>query len=119
VTRGEIYVVDLGAGQGREPSGVSPVVIVSNDLNNQIPFFVAVLPAVGATDALARLGLPVPASLSGYPIDISVLWHQPRTLDASRFTSGPVGEVPANLMLRINFELQVFLDLQNVPVPPP
>jgi mRNA-degrading endonuclease toxin of MazEF toxin-antitoxin module len=117
VLRGEIYVVDPGPGQGREVSGVSPVVVISNDANSVAPFFVAVLPTVDTADIRAGLGLLVTSGESGYQTDLFVLLKQPRAVDASRFTSGPVGIVPTALM-KIDFELQVFLDLQNVPLPP-
>jgi mRNA interferase MazF len=119
VKRGEIYVIDLGSGVGREVSGVCPVVVVSNDVNNLIPLFVAIVPAVDTADIRAGLGVVVPRADSGYSADISVLSNHSRTLDATRFTSAPVGTVPPKLMMKISFELQVLLDLQNIPPPPP
>lgn len=117
--RGEIYVVDLGPGVGREASGVCPVVIVSNDVSNSVPLFVSVVPAVDASAIIARLGILVPASGSGYPADIAVLATQPRTIDPSRFTAGPVGAVPVALMDRISYSLRGYLDLHTVPLPGP
>jgi mRNA interferase MazF len=118
VKRGEIYVVDLGPGVGREVSGVSPVVIVSNNVNNITPLFVTILPAVDVSDIRAVLGTIVSGGVSGHSADLSVLSKQPRTLDASRFTAGPVGTVPIELMLKISFALQEHLGLENVPLPP-
>lgn len=116
--RGEIYVVDLGPGVGREPNDVCPVVVVSNDVNNLTPMFVAVLPAVVVTDALAPLGRIVTGAESGYSTDVAVISMCPRSLDATRFTSGPVGVVPLATMQLLDFALQTFLELLKVPYPP-
>ena len=117
--RGEIYLVDMGPSLGREPSGVRPVVIVSNDVANFLPWLVNVLPAVDATDINAKLGILVPSAESGYSADIAVLAGQPCTLDPSRFTADPVGMIPTELMQKIGYALQVQLDLQNIPTPRP
>ena len=81
--RGEIYIVDLGPGVGYEASGVRPVVIVSNDVNNLNPLVVLVVPAVPVADLLAPTGIRVSATDCGYSEDIAVLARQPRALDAS------------------------------------
>ncbi|MBN9122796.1 MAG: type II toxin-antitoxin system PemK/MazF family toxin, partial [Planctomycetes bacterium] len=107
----EIYIVDLGPSAGREVSGIRPVVIVSNDVSNWVPWLVNVLPAVDATDVYAKLGVLVPSAESGHTTDIAVLATQPCTLDPSRFTAGPVGTVPTELMQKISYALQVQLDL--------
>lgn len=110
--RGEIYVVDLGPGVGHEASGVRPVVVVSNDVNNATPLLVLVVPAVSTSDVTAALGIPVPAADSGYTTDIAVLARQPRTLDASRFPDQRAGVVPDGVMKKIDYVLIVELDLK-------
>jgi mRNA interferase MazF len=117
VLRGEIYIADLGSGVGREVSGTRPVVIISNDVSNAAPLLVVVLPALDVSEPAALLGVRVPGSASGFSTDISVLSNQPRTLDPSRFTAGPVGTVPVELMQKISFALKKHLDLFNVPLP--
>ena len=109
--RGEIYVVDLGPGVGREVSGVSPVVVVSNDVNNSAPLFITVLPAVDVADIRATLGLLVTSADCGHPTDIAILSQQPRTLDASRFTHPPTGTVPLAIMALLGYALKVHLDI--------
>ncbi|MCI0704928.1 MAG: type II toxin-antitoxin system PemK/MazF family toxin [Planctomycetia bacterium] len=110
--RGEIYVVDLGPGIGREANGVRPVVVISSDVDNLVPFLVTIVPAVNATELTAVTGILVPASESGYSVDIAVLARQPRSLDPSPFPDTPVGTVPVALMDKIGFALKVHLDLK-------
>jgi mRNA-degrading endonuclease toxin of MazEF toxin-antitoxin module len=107
----------MGLSLGREPGGVRPVVIMSNDVANFLPWLVNVLPAVDASDNNAKLGILVPSVDSGYSTDIAVLAGQPCTLDPSRFPANPVGMIPTELMQKISYALQVQLDLQNVPIP--
>jgi mRNA interferase MazF len=111
VKRGEIYVVDLGPGVGREASGVRPVVVVSNDVYLVGPLFVTIVPAVEVSDLSAVLGITVTASESGFAADLSVLAKQPRVLDPSRFPEQPAGIVPDNLMKQIGSKLADALDL--------
>jgi mRNA interferase MazF len=101
VKRGDIYIVDLGPGVGREPSGLQPVVVVSSHIPNLVPLFVTVLPAVNVSDPIAVLGVLAPAGDTGFAVDIAVLAERPRTLDAVRFSAGPVGTVPVELMQKI------------------
>jgi mRNA-degrading endonuclease toxin of MazEF toxin-antitoxin module len=74
VKRGEIYVIDLGPGVGREPAGVSPVVIVSSDVTNLVPLLVSVVPAVNVADPNAVMGILMSKADSGFRT-ISRSWH--------------------------------------------
>ena len=110
--RGEIYLVDLGPGVGYEASGIRPVVVVSNDVNNLSPLVVLVVPAVPTSDTLATIGIRVPAVDSGYAEDIAVIERHPRALDASRFPNQPSGGIPDSVMAKIEWALVVELDLK-------
>lgn len=110
--RGEIYVVDLGPGIGYEASGVRPVVIVSNDVNNVSPLIVLVVPAVPVSDFLAPTGIRAAAADTGYSEDLAVLSRQPRALDASRFSGPPLGTIPAAVMALVDVKLAVEFDLE-------
>lgn len=109
--RGEIYVIDLGPAVGYEAGGVRPVVVVSNDVANEVPVLVAIVPAVSAAATSSRAGVAVPADRSGHPEDLVVL-TQVRVVDAQRFTGGASGSVPDDLMAKITFALVVLLDIK-------
>lgn len=108
--RGEIYDVDLGPAVGSEMGGVCPVVVISNDLANERPLLVAVVPAIAATAGEAKPGL-VTAEQSGYPIDLVVLATQSRALDPSRFPEHPAGFISAERVAKIGFAPRIYLDL--------
>jgi mRNA interferase MazF len=111
VKRGEIYVVDLGPGVGREASGVRPVVVLSFTFPQYLPLTVVIVPTVDAADVTAVIGVPLASSESGLPNDVAVLAKQPRTLDPSRFPEQPCGRVPDDVMTRIDKALRLELDL--------
>jgi mRNA interferase MazF len=111
VRRGEIYLVDLGPGVGREASGLHPVVVMSDDVYLTNPLAVVVVPAVDAANINAAVGVLVTAAESGLSSDISVLARQPRTLDPSRFPEHPAGIVPDKPLQLIADKLKGELDL--------
>lgn len=111
--RGEIYTVDLGPGIGREPHGVCPVVVVSDDFFNSLSWVVVVVPGEdAATSVYRRTGVLVTAAESGLSFDVRFQAGYIRSLDLSRFPAQPDGAVPANTMTDIDAALRSVLDLR-------
>ncbi len=109
--RGEIYLVDLGVGAGREVSGLRPVVVVSNDVSNVHPVLVIVVPTIEVSDVRIALGFLLPSAESGCATDLVVISRHPRALDPGRFPSAPCGVVPPDLLDKISSILKGELDL--------
>ena len=110
--RGDIYVVDLGPGVGREVAGPSPVVVVSGGVSGTAPLFLVVVPAVGTGDIRAPMGILVSSADTGHTEDIAVIARQPRALDVSRFPDQPSGTVPDSVMEKIGRVIVFELDLK-------
>jgi mRNA interferase MazF len=113
VQRGEIYVVDLGTPNGRELGGVRPVVVVSSDVFNEVPYVVAVVVGDMNPKTPDQAGIVVPSELSGFAERVVLMMTQLRTLDPSRFSERAVGTVPPDLMKVVNSRLRTFLDLRE------
>jgi mRNA-degrading endonuclease toxin of MazEF toxin-antitoxin module len=113
VTRGEIHLVDLGPGVGREPAGPHPAVIVSNNTLNPVPWVISVVPGVDASTipALRRVGVLVTAGESGLASDLVFLPYAIRALDPGRFHTALLGTVPAGRMRLIDAALRSTLML--------
>ena len=111
--RGEIYTVDLGPANGRELSGVRPVVVISGDVFNEVPYMVAVVVGDIGPQTPEQAGIAVTPEVSGLPGRVVFLTSQIRTLDPSRFPEFAIGTVPADLMKTINARLRTFLDLRD------
>ena len=109
VKRGEIYYADLSPVVGSEQGGVRPVLIVQNNVGNK---YSPTVIAAAVTSQLEKAKLPthiaLPANAYGLPKDSVVLLEQIRTLDKRRLKE-KIGELPVNMMARVNEALLVSL----------
>ena len=114
--RGEIYLVDLGPGTGREPVGPHPVVVVSTQNLNAMPWVIVVVPGEDAARVphLQQFGVVVTAAESGLAVDTVFPCFHVRGLDPGRFPAGPAGVVPTARMTEIDNALRATLDLQKL-----
>lgn len=109
IKRGELYYADLSPVVGSEQGGVRPVLIVQNDVGNK---YSPTVIAAAVTSQLEKAKLPthisLPAEKYGLPKDSVVLLEQIRTLDKKRLKE-KIGELPLNMMARVNEALLVSL----------
>lgn len=109
VKRGELYYADLSPVVGSEQGGVRPILIVQNNVGNR---YSPTIIAAAITSQLGKAKLPthitLPAGEYGLPKDSVVLLEQIRTLDKRRLKE-KIGELPLNLMSRVNEALLISL----------
>ncbi len=109
VKRGELYYADLSPVVGSEQGGVRPILIVQNNVGNR---FSPTVIAAAITSQLDKAKLPthiaLPAGSFGLQKTSVVLLEQIRTLDKRRLKE-KIGELPLNLMARVNEALLVSL----------
>ena len=109
VKRGDLYYADLSPVIGSEQGGIRPVLIVQNNVGNK---FSPTIIAAAITSQLGKAKLPthisIPAGDYGLPKDSVVLLEQIRTLDKRRLKE-KIGELPINLMMRVNEALLISL----------
>jgi mRNA interferase MazF len=105
--RGEVYFVNLDPVTGREQGGRRPVVVVSNDIVNQLPLVVTVVP--GMRGFKVKVDRPwnvrVPAGEGNLPQETVFLTFQVRALDQSRFKDPPIGRLSQAAMGEIEKSL--------------
>ena len=115
ISRGEIYMADLGVGLGSVQGGTRPVVIVSNSLNNKFSPTVNVLPITSQT----KNNIPVHVNIgieSGLPKESTVLVEQILTVDKRKLTK-QLGNCTREIMGKIakaiilQTELTEYLDV--------
>lgn len=111
--RGEIYFVNLNPVRGREQAGKRPVLVVSVDAINRLPLVVTVVTGSKASNFQRDFptNVRVTAVESGLPEDTVFLCFQLRSIDASRFTSKPVGSLSNKTMREIEDTLRYCLGL--------
>lgn len=110
IERGQIYMADLGKGQGSIQGGVRPVVIVSNSLNNRFAPTVNVLPITSQT----KNNIPVHVSVgreSGLPTESTVLVEQMITINKKQLTKligkctfEKMKDIARAIILQVNLE---------------
>ena len=109
VKRGELYYADLSPVVGSEQGGVRPILVVQNNVGNR---YSPTIIAAAITSQLGKAKLPthitLPAGEFGLPKDSVVLLEQIRTLDKRRLKER-IGELPLNLMSRVNEALLISL----------
>ena len=113
VHRGEIYFVNLNPVKGREQAGQRPVLVLSVDAINKLPLVVTVV--VGTKGENISRNFPtnvrVSPEESGLPMETIFLCFQIRSLDPKRFPEKPAGELPDEVLTRIEMVVRHCLGL--------
>ena len=109
--RGDIFLVDLGPGVGRELGGVHPVVVVTTDILLLVPWMVAVVPGLDAATYPVRSVVIVDPPDSGFPVDLVFVAHHVRAIDPSRLPAEPAGRMPPAALLALDDDLRKKLQL--------
>ena len=113
--RGEIRLADLEPVRGSEADKRRPVVLVSNDRANSIAArlgrgVVTVVAVTSNTDRIYPFQAMLPASATGLRQDSKAQAEQVRSIAVERL-GAVLGEVPAELMDRVDDALRLHLQL--------
>ena len=112
IRRGEVYVAALDPVVGREISKTRPVLVVSNDLNNQFSGTVTILPITSMNlDKIYPFEALLPKGCGGLPKDSKVKADQVRTLDKTRLAK-LLGKVDQKQIAAINKAIMLHLGLE-------
>lgn len=85
IKRGDIFLATLDPVMGREISKTRPVVVVSNDKNNEFSGTVTILPITSKnTSAIYPFEIFLPLGHGNLPKDSKIKADQIRTLDKGR-----------------------------------
>jgi mRNA interferase MazF len=119
IRRGEIYFARLDPTEGREQSGVRPVLVVSSDAINRQPLVVAVVAGTDAANVVRDYptNVRVTARETGLPKDTVFLCFQLRSLDQARLCNPAsklpraAGIMPPARMAEVDHALKLVLNL--------
>jgi mRNA interferase MazF len=112
IKRGEIYIAALDPAMGREISKTRPVLVVSNDLNNQFSGTVTVLPITSMNlDKIYPFEVFLPKGSGALPKDSKVKADRIRTLDKARLAK-PLGRVDQEQITAIDKAMRIHLGLE-------
>lgn len=106
ITRGQVWLADLGQNMGSEQSGVRPVLIVQNDIGNKYSPIFTICPL---TASKSKRSLPTHVILRDemYLPEVSTaLVEQMRSIDRGRLIK-MLGKTNDNIMIEIDKAIQV------------
>lgn len=108
IRRGQVYIADLGSGQGSEQQGVRPVLIIQNDVGNHFGNTVLVVPITSQIKKDMPTHMRISQGTAGLTKDSTALIEQMRTVDKSRlrhcigvFTSDMMSVVNNKIMIQV------------------
>ena len=111
IRRGEVYIAVLDPVRGREISKTRPILIVSNDRNNDFSGTVTVLPITSTNlKKIYPFEVFLPKGSGGLPKNSKVKADQIRTLDKNRLAKR-VGELEREEIAKIEKAMKIHLDL--------
>jgi mRNA interferase MazF len=112
IRRGEIWLACLDPALGREIAKTRPVVVVSNDRNNEFSGTVSVLPVTSThVDRIYPFEVFLPKGAANLPRDSRVKADQIRTLDKARLIRR-VGVLATSELSAVDAAMKVHLDLE-------
>ncbi|MFN7116158.1 MAG: type II toxin-antitoxin system PemK/MazF family toxin [Saprospiraceae bacterium] len=111
IKRGEIYWANLSPTIGSEIAKKRPVLIVSNDRNNQFADTVTILPITSTTDKIYPFEVFLKASEANLKNDSKVKANQIRTIDKQRLES-KIGQLNSLKIKEIEQAILIHLDIE-------
>ena len=111
IRRGEIYLAALDPVVGKEISKTRPVVIISNDKNNQFSGTVTILPITSQNfEKIYPFEVFLAKGSGNLPKDSKVKADQIRTIDKTRVLT-QIGRLRANEIAEIEEAIRIHLEL--------
>jgi mRNA interferase MazF len=110
IKRGGIYFAKLDPTQGSEINKTRPVLVVSNDINNQYSKTITIIPITSNTKTVRSFEVFIPAGEANLPKESKVKCDQIRTIDNSRILN-KVGNLSSIIMADIEVALRIHLEL--------
>lgn len=108
--RGEIYFANLDPTVGTEIKKQRPVLIISNDANNNKSQTITILPITSNITKVYSFEVLLPAAMSGLKKDSKIQCQQIRTISKLRINTSAVGKVDQTVLRRVQGALELHLD---------
>lgn len=110
--RGEIYFANLDPTIGSETQKMRPVLIVSNNANNNVANTITIVPITSNIQKVYPFELLLEKTETGLIKDSKAQCHQIRTISKLRISNPiPIGIVTNKIMVKINNALKIHLDI--------
>ncbi|MCP4348987.1 MAG: type II toxin-antitoxin system PemK/MazF family toxin [Desulfobacterales bacterium] len=111
IKRGDIFLAALDPVVGKEISKTRPIVIISNDKNNEFAGTVTILSVTGRIGKVYPFEVFLPKGTANLSADSKVKANQVRTLDKSRIVRF-IGRLEADKIYQIENAVKIHLGLK-------
>jgi mRNA interferase MazF len=109
--RGEIYFANLNPTIGAETRKTRPVLIVSNNANNNVADTVTIIPITSNTKKVFPFEVLFEPEYTGLSKQSKAQCHQIRTVSKLRISSNVIGVVKEEIMEKVEYAIKLHLDL--------
>ena len=113
IKKSEIYLANLDPTIGAEISKKRPVLIVSNDINNEYASTVTILPITSKTDRIFPFEIELQAGEGNLKESSKIKANQIRTIDKSRLQQ-KIGSISDKKMNDVEKAILIHLDIKPV-----
>ena len=110
IKRSYIYFARLDPSEGSEINKTRPVLVISNNINNQHSNTVTIIPITSNTKVIRSFEVFIPEGEGNLPKDSKLKCDQIRTIDNSRILN-EVGSISIEYMLKAEVALRKHLEL--------
>ena len=111
ILKGEIYLADLNPTVGSEISKTRPVLIVSNDINNQYSATVTIVPITSTTEKIYPFEVFLRAGEGNLTNDSKAKANQLRTIDKLRLKR-QFGKISEEKLKEIEQAILIHLEIE-------
>ncbi len=111
IKRGNVFLASLGPTIGNEINKTRPVIVISNDINNEFSNTVTVIPLTSNTIKIYPFEIFLKSGIANLPKDSKARTDQIRTIDKSR-TIKEIGSIPSAIISDLENALKVHLNLK-------
>ena len=112
VLRGEIHLADLNPTVGSEIAKTRPVLVVSNDINNQHAATVTIIPITSTTEKIYPFEVFLRAGEGGLTNDSKAKANQIRTIDKLRLKRR-LGKINEEILKEIERAILIHLEIES------
>ena len=111
ILKGEIYLADLNPTVGSEISKTRPVLIVSNDINNQYSATVTIVPITSTTEKIYPFEVFLPKGEGNLTNNSKAKANQIRTIDKLRLKR-QLGKINEEILKKIEQAILIHLEIE-------
>ena len=111
IKRGNVFLASLDPTVGNEINKTRPVIVISNDVNNEFSNTITVIPLTSNTIKIYPFEIFLKSGVANLPKDSKARTDQIRTIDKSRIIK-EIGSLPSIIVSDLENAIKIHLNLK-------